>query len=62
MASQKEENILLQKTIDRISRETAEQRDRVAFCSERILVMEENVGMMAHNEAYKASVENDDLY
>ena len=39
-------------------------------CSERILVMEEQVGMMAHNEAYKQSVETgaynattaDDLY
>ena len=38
-------------------------------CSERILVMEEQVGMMAHNEAYKRSIEEaaataggDDLY
>ena len=32
------------------------------MCSEHILVMEEQVGMMAHNEQYKRSVEGDDLY
>ena len=58
---QKDENSALQKTLDKVSRETAEQRDRVALCSERILVMEEQVGMMEHNEKYKQSVE-DDLY
>ena len=41
-----------------------DQRERVALCSERILLMEEQVGMMAHNEAYKASIDGgvDDLY
>jgi len=53
----------LQKTLEKVSLETEEQRQRVALCSERILVMEEQVGMMAHNEKYKQSVEaGDDLY
>ena len=46
-----------------MARETADQRERVELCSERILVMEEQVGMMAHNEAYKKSIEvPDELY
>jgi len=44
-----------------VAKETHDQRERVAICSERILVMEEQVGMMAHNEKYRQSVE-DDLY
>ncbi len=58
---QKDENSVLQKTVDKVAKETEEQRDRVAICSERILVMEEQVGMMAHNDKYRQSVE-DDLY
>ena len=45
-----------------MSKETAEQKIRVQICSERILTMEEQVGMMAHNEKYKQSVEQDELY
>ena len=47
-----------------VARETAEQRERVAICSERILIMEEQVGMMAHNEKYTQSLETaaDELY
>lgn len=63
MAVQKEENAVLKKIYVGVSKETAEQRDRVELCSERILVMEEQVGMMAHNEAYKQSIEViDELY
>ena len=65
MVVQKEENIALKKTFVTISKETADQRERVEVCSERILVMEEQVGMMAHNEAYKRSIEptgGDELY
>ena len=57
ITAQKDENAALKKTFVKISNETAEQRERVEVCSERILVMEEQVGMMAHNEAYKRSVE-----
>ena len=53
----------LQKLLETVSKETAEQRERVEICSERILVMEEQVGMMAHNETYKQSIEMpDELY
>ena len=52
----------LQKILDKVSQETDDQRERVAFCSERILIMEEQVGMMAHNEKYKQSVEADELF
>jgi len=47
-----------------VTRETAEQRERVAICAERILVMEEQVGMMEHNEVFKNSVylEGDELF
>ena len=62
MAVQKEENAILKKTLASVTKDTADQRDRVAICSERILVMEEQVGMMAHNETYKQSVEQDELY
>ena len=63
MAEQKDENAALRKILEKVSRETADQRERVAVCSEHILVMEEQVGMMAHNEQYKRSVEGmDDLY
>jgi hypothetical protein len=34
----------------------------VAFFQERILTMEEQVGMMEYNEKYKQSVDDDDLY
>ena len=57
ITAQKDENAALKKTFVKISNETAEQRERVEVCSERILVMEEQVGMMAHNEVYKRSVE-----
>ena len=50
IGEQKDENAVLRKTLDKVSKETADQRERVAICSERILVMEEQVGMMAHNE------------
>ena len=62
MFVQKEENVQLKKVLDTVTRETADQRDRVAICSERILVMEEQVGMMAHNDKYKQSIEADDLF
>lgn len=63
MAAQKDENMVLKKVLEKVSQETLDQRDRVAICSERILVMEEQVGMMAHNEKYKQSVEiGDELY
>ena len=53
----------LQKLLESVSKETADQRERVEICSERILVMEEQVGMMAHNETYKQSIEvPDELY
>ena len=53
----------LQKLLESVSKETVDQRERVEICSERILVMEEQVGMMAHNEAYKQSIEvPDELY
>ena len=41
IAAQKEENALLQKTLMQVQKETADQRERVALCSERILIMEE---------------------
>ena len=53
IAEQKDENAQLKKLLETVSKETADQRARVEICSERILVMEEQVGMMAHNEAYK---------
>ena len=34
-------------------RETALQRDKVAFCKEQIELMEEHVGMIANNPNYK---------
>lgn len=53
----------LQKLLESVSKETADQRERVEICSERILVMEEQVGMMAHNETYKQSIDvPDELY
>ena len=62
IAAQKDEKAALEKLLGKVSLETAEQRERVEICSERILVMEEQVGMMAHNEKYKQSVEGDELY
>ena len=63
IAAQKEENVALKKTFTVIQRDTTDQRERVEICSERILVMEEQVGMMAHNEVYKQSMEaQDELY
>ena len=62
IATQKDEKAALEKLLGKVSLETAEQRERVEICSERILVMEEQVGMMAHNEKYKQSVEGDELY
>ena len=62
IAHQKDEKAALEKLLSKVSLETAEQRERVEICSERILVMEEQVGMMAHNEKYKQSVEGDELY
>lgn len=56
MAAQKEENGMLQKTLMQVNRETAEQKERVAVCSERILIMEEQVGILALNAAYKQSI------
>ena len=58
--SQKDENELLMKMLGTVSRETAEQREKVQVCSERILRMEEAVGMIAHNPVYKD--DEDDLY
>lgn len=49
------------KMLGTVSRDTAEQRERVAICSERILRMEEAVGMIAQNAAYKDDIE-DELY
>ena len=62
IATQKDEKAALEKLLSKVSLETAEQRERVEVCSERILVMEEQVGMMAHNEKYKMSVEGDELF
>lgn len=59
--SQKDENELLMKMLGTVSRETAEQREKVSVCSERILRMEEAVGMIAHNPVYKDDLE-DELY
>ena len=39
--AQKEENAGLQKNLDKVTKETIDQRERVAACSERILLMEE---------------------
>ena len=58
--SQKDENELLMKMLGTVSRETADQREKVAVCSERILRMEEAVGMIAHNPVYKD--DDDELY
>ena len=61
--SQKDENELLLKMLATVSRETAEQREKVAICSERIMKMEEEVGMIAHNNAYFATDgTEDELY
>ena len=57
--AQKDENELLQKVLAGVSRDTAAQREKVAICSERILKMEEAVGMIAHNEAYVKEPEDD---
>ena len=63
IAEQKDENMQLKKLLETVAKETNDQRERVEICSERILVMEEQVGMMAHNEAYKQSIEvPDELY
>ena len=63
IAEQKDENMQLKKLLETVAKETIDQRERVEICSERILVMEEQVGMMAHNEAYKQSIEvPDELY
>ena len=60
---QKDENMQLKKLLESVAKETSDQRERVEICSERILVMEEQVGMMAHNEAYKQSIDvPDELY
>ena len=53
IADQRDENSQLRKLLETVAKETTDQRERVEFCSERILIMEEQVGMMAHNEAYK---------
>ena len=46
-----------------MAKETQDQRERVAIYSERILVMEEQVGILAHNEKYRQSVDGaDELY
>ena len=58
IGEQREENQNLQRTLEKVSRETQEQRERVAAFQERILVMEEQVGMMEYNEKYKQSVLN----
>ena len=53
----------LKKLLENVAKETNDQRERVEICSERILVMEEQVGMMAHNEVYKQSIDvPDELY
>ena len=62
IGEQREENQNLRNTLEKVARETADQGERVAAFQERILVMEESVGMMEYNEKYKASVEEDDLY
>ena len=63
IAAQKDENQILLKQLATVSKETADQRERVAVCAERILVMEEQVGMLAYNEKLKQSIDaGDDLY
>ena len=59
--AQKDENELLLKILAGVQRDTAAQREKVAVCSERILKMEEAVGMIGHNDAYRDEPE-DDLY
>ena len=51
---------MLLKVLAGIQRDTAAQREKVAFFSERILKMEEAVGMIGHNKAYRDS--DDDLF
>ena len=50
--SQKEENLALDKELTQVSQETADQREKVKIYSERILAMEEVVGMIANNSIY----------
>lgn len=50
---QRHEKGLLLKHLDKLKRETEEQRQKVKFCAERIEAMEDNVGMIAKTEAYK---------
>ena len=45
--------MLLNKTLDKLKRETEEQRQKVKFCAERVDVMEDQVGMISKTEAYK---------
>ena len=52
---------MLLKVLAGIQRDTAAQREKVAFFSERILKMEEAVGMIGHNKAYRDS-DDDDLF
>lgn len=57
--AQKDENECLLKVLDGVRRDTAAQREKVALCSERILKMEEAVGMIGYNDAYKDEPEDD---
>ena len=59
--TQKDENEVLLKILAGIQRDTGAQREKVAIFSERILKMEEAVGMIGHNNAYRDS-EDDDLF
>ena len=51
--AQKEENTVLDKELVKVATETAEQREKVKIYEERILAMEEVVGMIANNEIYQ---------
>jgi hypothetical protein len=50
---QKLERQMLQKTLEQLYRSTEEQRAKVEFCKDRIIAMEDSVGMIANTEAYK---------
>ena len=52
---QRLERSLLLKTIEHLQRNTEEQRTKIKSCQVRLAVMEDQVGMIANTEAYKAN-------
>lgn len=58
---QKEENEVLQKHLDKERQKTNEQRNLITLCQERVLRLEEQVGIIEHNPNYFGNQSEDDL-